>query len=82
MFGLKKVFRDDLYRKLAFLDHKNTDLKKSQNLRFSKEVSPCFSQKFQIDLSFFFLGKYCLGKVFGEFPDSKIAVLDHKNTDL
>ena len=54
MFGLKKVFRDDLYRKLAFLDHKNTDLKKSQNLRFSKEVSPCFSQKFQIDLSFFF----------------------------
>ena len=36
----EKVFGDVLYRKLAFFDHKNFDLKKSQKLRFSKGVSP------------------------------------------
>ena len=41
-FGLGKVFGDVPDRKLAFFDHKNTDLKKLQNLYFSKGVSPCF----------------------------------------
>ena len=39
-FLLEKVLGDVLYRKLAFFDHKNIDLKKSQNLHFSKAVSP------------------------------------------
>ena len=51
-FLLEKVFGDVLYRKLAFFDHKNIDLKKSQNLRFSKGVSPRFWSK--ISNCFFF----------------------------
>ena len=51
-FLLEKVFSDVLYRKLAFFDHKNIDLKKSQNLRFSKGVSPRFGSK--ISNLFFF----------------------------
>ena len=38
--GLRKVFDDFLDRNLTFPDHKNTDLKKLQNLHFSKGVSP------------------------------------------
>ena len=41
----KKVFGKVLDRKLAFLDYKNMDLKKSQNWQFSKGVSPWFWQK-------------------------------------
>ena len=41
-FGLGKVFGDFLERKLAVLDHENTDLKKSEILHFSKGVSPWF----------------------------------------
>ena len=41
-FGLGKVFGDFLERKLAVLDHKNADLKKSEILHFSKGVSPWF----------------------------------------
>ena len=44
-FGLEKVFGDFLDRKQAVLDHKNTDLKKPENLHFCKEVSPCFWSK-------------------------------------
>ena len=44
-FLLENVFRDILYRKLAFFDHKNIDLKKSQNSHFSKGVSPWFWSK-------------------------------------
>ena len=40
LFLLENVFGDVLYRKLAFFDHKNIDLKKSQNLHFSKGASP------------------------------------------
>ena len=38
----KKVIGNVLYRKLAFLDYKNMDLKKLQNWHFSKGVSPWF----------------------------------------
>ena len=41
----KKVIGNVLYRKLAFLDYKNNDLKKSKNLHFSKGVSPWFWPK-------------------------------------
>ena len=41
----KKVIGNDLYRKQAFLDYKNNDLKQSKNLHFSKGVSPCFWAK-------------------------------------
>ena len=43
-FGLEKEFCGvlDKKTKLAFLDPKNTDLKKCQNLHFSKGVSPWF----------------------------------------
>ena len=42
----KNVFGNVLDRKLAFLDYKNMDLKKSQNWHFSKGVSPWFWPKF------------------------------------
>ena len=38
--GLGQVFVDFLDRNLTFPDHKNTDLKRLQNLHFSKGVSP------------------------------------------
>ena len=38
----KKVFGDVLYRKLAYFDHKDIDLKKAQNLHFPKGASPRF----------------------------------------
>ena len=44
--GQEKVFCNVLDRKLAFLDYKNIDLKKSQNWYFSKGVSPWFWRKF------------------------------------
>ena len=40
-FGLENVFGDVPDRKLVYFDHKNTYLKKLQNLHFSKGVSPC-----------------------------------------
>ena len=43
--GQKKEFSNFLDRKLAFLDYKNNDLKKSKNLHFSKGVSQWFSPK-------------------------------------
>ena len=43
--GQKKVIGNVLDRKLAFLDHENMDLKKSQNCHFSKGVSPWFWPK-------------------------------------
>ena len=41
-FGLEKVFGCFLDRKLVFLDHKNLDIKKSQNLHFFKGVNTWF----------------------------------------
>ena len=39
-FGLEKKNGEILYRKLAFLDNKNIDLKKLQTLLFSRGVNP------------------------------------------
>ena len=39
----KKVFGDILDRNIAFLDYKNIDIRKLQNVYFSK----CFNQKFE-----------------------------------
>ena len=38
--GLGKVFVDFLDRNLTFPEYKNTDIKKLQNMHFSKGVSP------------------------------------------
>ena len=43
--GQIKEFDDVLVRELAFIDNKNIDLKKSQNLHFSKGVSLRFWSK-------------------------------------
>ena len=43
--GQEKEFCNFLDRKLAFLDYKNNDLKKSKNLHFSRGVSPWFWPK-------------------------------------
>ena len=43
--GQEKEFCNFVDRQLAFLDYKNSDLKKSKNLRFSKGVSPWFWPK-------------------------------------
>ena len=43
--GQEKEFCNLLDRKLAFLDYKNNDLKKSKNLDFSKGVSQWFWPK-------------------------------------
>ena len=43
--GQIKEFDDVLDRELAFLDNKNIDLKKSQNLHFSRGFSPRFWSK-------------------------------------
>ena len=58
-FLQENVFGDVLYRKLVFFDHKNIDLKKSQNLHFSKGVSPWFWSKIS-NCFFLFLGKFGL----------------------
>ena len=50
----KKVFVNVLDRKLAFLDYKNMDLKKSQNWHFSKGVSPWFRPKLSNFFNSFF----------------------------
>ena len=50
-FLLEKVFGDVLYRKPAFLDHKNIDLKMSRKICiFPKGLVHGFCQKFQIGL--------------------------------
>ena len=43
--GQEKEFYNFLDTKLAFLDYKNNDLKKSKNLHFSRGVSPWFRPK-------------------------------------
>ena len=44
-FLQEKVFGDVLYRKGPFFDHKNIDLKKTQNLHFSNGDTPRFWSK-------------------------------------
>ena len=67
----KKVIGNVLYRKLAFLEYKNNDLKKSKNLHFSrggqsmsrkicisrKGLVHAFGQNCKISLFLLFLGK-------------------------
>ena len=78
--GLGKVFVDFLDRKITFPDHKNTDLKRLQNLHFSKRVSPWVWLKIS---NFFIVSKkILLKKVFADVLDRKLAFLDHRNTAL
>ena len=53
----KKVFSGLVDKKLAIMDYKNVDLKKSKLFHFSKGVSPRFLVKFWKFCSFFFLKK-------------------------
>ena len=46
----KKVIGNVLYRKLAFLDYKNNDLKKSKNLHSPKGLVNGFGQNYEISL--------------------------------
>ena len=73
--GQVKVFGDVLNWKLAFLVYKNTDLRKSQNLHFSK------GKKIVIFSSFRF-GKIGPEKVFGDEVNRKLASKDYKNIGL
>ena len=52
--GGLNVFGDALGREIAFLDYKNIDLKKSQNLHFLKGDSPLFLSKLLSFLILFF----------------------------
>ena len=49
--GRENVGVDVIQRKLAFLDYENIDQKTSQNLRFSKGVSPSY----WLEISNFFI---------------------------
>ena len=64
LFLLEKVFGNVLYRQLFFFYHKNIDLKMSQNLHFSKGVSPWFWSKISNWFIFSFYAnlayKHCL----------------------
>ena len=75
--GQEKEFCNFLDRKLAFLDYKSNDLKKSKNLHFSMvlaKIIKCFY--------FFFLGKIRQQKLIGNVLYRKLAFLDYKNNDL
>ena len=52
--GGLNVFGDALGREIAFLDSKNIDFQKSQNLHFFKGVSPWFLSKIVNFLKFSF----------------------------
>ena len=65
-FGLEKVFGCFLDRKLVFLDHKNLDIKKSQNLHFFKGVNTGFGKKNLEFRLLFFVNKLFFKRVFGE----------------
>ena len=52
--GQAKEFCNFLDRKLAFLDHKNIDLKKWKNLHFSKGLVHGFGQNYEMFLFLLF----------------------------
>ena len=52
------MFNEVLDRQIAFVDYKNIDLKKSQNLHFFKGDGPWFFSKIMIFLIFPFFLKY------------------------
>ena len=60
----KRSFWDVLDRKERFLDQKSKVLKKSDELKFSQRVSPCFLSKNRIFLSTVFGGKSSLKRSF------------------
>ena len=75
------MFGDVLDRKQAFLDYRNIDLKKPQNLHLSKGVSPWFWPNYEISLSLL-LAKIGKENIFGNVLDRKRAFLNYKNIDL
>ena len=72
----KKCFRDVVERKDAFLGYKNFDLKKAQNLHFSKRVHG-FCQKIKMFSSFVLLQNESK-KVFGKLLEREEAFFDHE----
>ena len=70
-------------KKLAIIDYKNVDLKKSKLFHFPKVVSPWFLVKFWKFCSFFFLQKKIGQKeLFCKLLDRKLAILDYINKEL
>ena len=72
-------------KKLAIVDYKNVDLKKSKLFHFFKGVSPWFLVKFWKFCSFFFLKKTKkIGqkKLFCKLVDRKLPILDYINNEL
>ena len=81
----KKVFCSLVDKKLAIMDYKNVDLKKSKLFHFSKGVSPWFLVKFWKFCSFFFLKKKKKKgqkKLFCKLVDRKLPILDYINKEL
>ena len=76
------MFDDFLDWKVAFLVFKNIDLRKSQNLHFSKEVSPWFWSKICHFFFFSIFGQIGPEKVFGDVVNRKLASQDYKKIDL
>ena len=74
----EKVFGDVLERRLAVLAYKNVDLKKSQNLHFSKRVRPWFWSKIWNFFFFSFLAKKGQVKIIGDVLDWELAFLIYK----
>ena len=75
-FGLEKLFGCFLDRKIVFLDHKDLDINKSQNLHFFKGFGR------NLEFRLLFLSKLFFEKVFGDILCRKLAFLHYKNTDL
>ena len=77
------MFCDILDKKNAFLDYKNIKLKKSNNLDFSKDVSPWFfSENWQIFNLFLFATKKSEENAFYDILDIKKAFTEYKNINL
>ena len=74
----EKVFGDVSERRLAVLAYKNVDLKKSQNLHFSKRVRPWIWSKIWNFFFFSFLAKKGQVKIIGDVLDWELAFLIYK----
>ena len=75
--GQKKVFCSLLDRRLAILDYKNIDLKKSKIFH-----SPWFLVNIRKFCPLLFFSKKDQKRVFCDFVDRKLAILDYKNIHL
>ena len=69
--GQENTFYDILQRKKAILGYKNTKLKKSKNLHFSKIVNPWFWSKNGHFSNFFLLGNIRQENVFYDILEQK-----------